>query len=123
MSSMEVVLAGGHMRHIAWTTWSTLPTESAVFDSLVLAHGTLETQLWHLDKKMSVSLGNLKELKIRLTCGWGFLRTAGSSSRPKQSMTCSRNILEKYSDKKTKEEGLLKQFLSKTTGSLKTTGT
>ena len=110
------------MQHIAWPAWSTPPTEGAVFDGLVLAHGTLETRLWHLDKKMSVSLGNLKELKIRLTCGWGLLRTAGSLSRPKWSMTRSRNILEKYSDKKTKEEGLLKWFLSKTTGSLKTTG-
>jgi len=61
MSGMEVVLAGGHMQHIAWPAWSTPSAESAVFDGLVLAHGTLETRLWHLNKKMSVPFGNLKE--------------------------------------------------------------
>jgi len=110
------------MRHITWPTWSTPSVESAVLDVLVLAHGTLETRLWHLNKKDVSTFWKLKNKKIRLTCGWGFLRTAGSSSRPKRSTTRSRNVLEKYSDKKTKEEGLLKWFLSKMTGSLKTTG-
>jgi len=51
MSGMEVVLTGGHMQHIAWPAWSTPSTESAVLDGLILAHGTLETWLWHLNKK------------------------------------------------------------------------
>jgi len=60
---MKVVLAGEHMQHIAWPAWSTPPVEGSVSDCLIFAHGTLETWLWHLNKKMSVPLGNLKELK------------------------------------------------------------